>query len=75
MAQTKSLPNFTVLGEKVEPKLNLYSSEEGKSIECVYYLGSKKDVMFYAYYGIPDHVDFKGEVSIYSRWKFVLSMQ
>jgi glycopeptide antibiotics resistance protein len=64
IAQTKSLPSFTVLGNKVEPKLNLYSSEDGKSKEYTYHLGNKNDVIFYAYYGIPDNVDFKGEVSI-----------
>nr|WP_315024575.1 VanZ family protein [uncultured Aminipila sp.] len=70
IAKTKKLPSFTVLGNKVEPKWNLYSSEDGKSKEYTYHLGNKKDVMFYAYYGIPDNVDFKGEVSIIADGNF-----
>lgn len=64
IAQTKNLPSFTVSGNKVEPKLNIYRNEDEKSKEYTYHLGNKKDVTFYAYYGIPDNVDFKGEVTI-----------
>ncbi len=59
-----NIPGFTVSGNKVEPELNLYSSEDGRSKEYTYQLGNRKNATFYAYYGIPDKVDFKGEVSI-----------
>jgi hypothetical protein len=64
MPMTKDLPKFTVAGEKIEPKINLYSSE-GKEIKTyTYILGDKKDVMFYSYFGIPDNEDFNGELII-----------
>lgn len=63
-AQTDQLPSFTVANHTVAPKLNLYSSEDGSSKEYTYRLVNKQDVKFYANYGIPDDVEFKGEVSI-----------
>ncbi|WP_282943355.1 VanZ family protein [Paenibacillus sp. RC67] len=64
MPMTRKLPSFTVAGEKVEPKMNVYSSEDGKSTKYTYILGNKKDVMFYGYYGILDNEDFQGEVTL-----------
>lgn len=64
MPMTNDLPNFTVAGEKIEPKFNLYSSK-GKGIKTyTYILGNKKDVWFHSYFGIPDNGVFKGEVKI-----------
>lgn len=64
MPMTGNLPSFTVAGKKIEPKMNVYTSEGDKSKSYTYILGNKKDVMFYSYYGIPDKGDFKGEVTI-----------
>lgn len=64
MPMTKNLPKFTVAGEKIEPKINLYSSE-GKEIKTyTYILGNKKDVWFHSYFGIPDNGVFESEFKI-----------
>lgn len=64
MPMTGNLPSFTVAGENITPKMNVYTSEDGKSKSYTYNLGDKKDVTLYAYFGIPDHGDSKGKVSI-----------
>lgn len=64
MPMTGNLPSFTVAGKKIEPKMNVYSSEGDKSKSYTYVLGNKKVRMLYSYYGIPDEGDFKGEVTI-----------
>ncbi|MFJ7365920.1 VanZ family protein [Peribacillus frigoritolerans] len=64
MPMTENLPSFTVAGKKIEPKMNVYNSEEDKSKSYTYILGNKKEVTFYSYYGIPDKGNFKGEVTI-----------
>ncbi|MCY8521119.1 VanZ family protein [Bacillus atrophaeus] len=61
---TENLPSFTIKSKRIKPKMNMYSSEGNRSKKYIYILGNKKDVMFYSYYGIPDNVDFKGEVTI-----------
>ncbi|MEC0694867.1 VanZ family protein [Bacillus atrophaeus] len=61
---TENLPSFTIKSKRIKPKMNMYSSEGNRSKKYTYILGNKKDVMFYSYYGIPDNVDFKGEVTI-----------
>lgn len=61
---TENLPSFTVAGERIEPKMNVYSSE-GKSTKTYnYILGNKENVWLYFYFGIPDNGDFKGEAKI-----------
>ncbi|MGG2091543.1 VanZ family protein [Bacillus sp. S13(2024)] len=61
---TENLPSFIIAGERIEPKMNVYSSE-GKSTKTYnYILGNKENVWLYFYFGIPDNVDFKGEAKI-----------
>lgn len=69
---TNDLPNFTVAGEKIDPKLNLYSSESKEIKTYTYTLGDKKDVKFYSYFGIPDNEDFKGELIIMADGKQIV---
>lgn len=64
MPMTKDLPHFTVAGEKIEPKINLYNSGGKEVKKYTYILGNKKDVMFYSYFDIPDHGDYIGELII-----------
>lgn len=64
MPMTENLPSFTVAGQKIEPKMNVYNSEGGKSKSYTYILGNKEGVTLYSYYGILDKGDFKGEVTI-----------
>ncbi|MET3292397.1 UNVERIFIED_CONTAM: glycopeptide antibiotics resistance protein [Brevibacillus sp. OAP136] len=61
---TANLASFTVKGQKIEPKWNVYSSQEEQKKTYTYILGNKTDVMFYSVYGIPDQVGSKGEVTI-----------
>ncbi|MGE7187096.1 VanZ family protein [Peribacillus sp. NPDC006672] len=63
MPMTEDLPSFN-MGKKIEPKMNVYTSEGDKGKEYTYILGNKKDVIFYANFGIPDNEEFKGEVVI-----------
>jgi hypothetical protein len=63
---SENLPSFTVAGKRIEPKMNMYSNEDASSTVYTYNLGDKKDVIFYAYYGIPDNEDFKGEVTVFA---------
>ncbi|CAI8765484.1 Glycopeptide antibiotics resistance protein [Brevibacillus sp. IT-7CA2] len=61
---TENLPSFTVAGERIEPKMNVYSNE-GESIKTYnYILGNQKNVWLYFYFGIPDNGDSKGEAKI-----------
>ncbi|PEF72232.1 VanZ family protein [Bacillus pseudomycoides] len=60
----ENLPNFTVAGERIEPKMNVYSSEGESTKTYNYILGNKENVWLYFYFGIPDNVDFKGEAKI-----------
>ncbi|CUH92980.1 MULTISPECIES: VanZ family protein [Bacillota] len=62
-AITKKLPTFTVLGEKVQPKFNLFSSEDGMDKEYLFNL-EKKSLWFYANCGIPDNEVYEGSVKI-----------
>ncbi|MED1018419.1 VanZ family protein [Bacillus atrophaeus] len=64
MPMTENLPSFTIKSKRIKPKMNMYGSEGNRNKKYTYILGNKKDVMFYSYYGIPDNVDFKGEVTI-----------
>ncbi|MED4714218.1 MULTISPECIES: VanZ family protein [Bacillus] len=61
---TENLPSFTVTGEQIEPKMNVYSSEGESTKTYNYILGNKENVWLYFYFGIPDNVDFKGETKI-----------
>ncbi|MCR8985470.1 VanZ family protein [Brevibacillus laterosporus] len=61
---TENLPSFTVAGKKIEPKMNVYSSEGESNKKYDYILGNKKDVWLHFNFGIPDTGDFKGEVKI-----------
>ncbi|MDR0269908.1 VanZ family protein [Paenibacillus sp.] len=61
---TENLPSFTVAGERIEPKMNVYSSEGESTKTYNYILGNKETVWLYFYFGIPDNVDFKGEAKI-----------
>lgn len=60
---TEKLSTFTVQGEKVQPEFNLFSSRDGKSKDYVFDLG-KKNLWFYANFGIPDGEEHKGSVTI-----------
>ncbi|MBU3174121.1 VanZ family protein [Clostridium estertheticum] len=62
-AITKNFSTFTVQGEKVQPKFNLFSSVDGISKEHLFNLG-KKNLWFYANCGIPDKEAYKGSVTI-----------
>ncbi|MGE7601549.1 hypothetical protein ACQKL5_03495 [Peribacillus sp. NPDC097675] len=64
MPMTGNLSSFTVAGKKIEPKLNVYTSEDGKRKSYTYILGNKGNVTFYSYFGIPYNGDSKGEVTI-----------
>lgn len=64
MPITESLPKFIVAGKKIEPKMNVYSSEGVKNKSYTYNFGNKKDVILYSFYGIPDTGDLNGEVTI-----------
>ncbi len=57
---TENLPSVTVAGERIEPKMNVYSSEGESTKTYNYILGNKEDVWLYFYFGIPDNGDFKG---------------
>ncbi|MFJ7746582.1 VanZ family protein [Peribacillus sp. NPDC097295] len=59
-----NLSSFTVAGKKIEPKLNVYTSKDGKSKSYTYNLENKEDVTLYAYFGISDNGDSKGELTI-----------
>lgn len=61
---TENLPSFTVAGERIEPKMNVYSSEGESTKTYNYILGTKENVRLYFYFGIPDNGDFKGEAKI-----------
>lgn len=61
---TENLPSFTVAGERIEPKMNVYSSEGESTKTYNYFLGNKEDVWLYFYFGIPDNGDLKGEAKI-----------
>ncbi|WP_429844223.1 VanZ family protein [Brevibacillus sp. FIR094] len=61
---TEKLPSFTVAGEQIEPKMNVYSSEGESTKTYNYILGNKENVWLSFYFGIPDNVDFKGEAKI-----------
>lgn len=63
MPITKNFSTFTVQGEGVQPKFNLFSSEAGMSKEHLFNLG-KKNLWFYANCGIPDNEVYKGSVKI-----------
>ncbi|MED1914246.1 VanZ family protein [Bacillus thuringiensis] len=61
---TENLPSFTVAGERIEPKMNVYSSEGEATKTYSYILGNKENVWLYFYFGIPDNGDVKGEAKI-----------
>ncbi|QDS36540.1 VanZ family protein [Brevibacillus brevis] len=61
---TENLPSFTVAGERIEPKMNVYSSEGESTKTYNYILGNKENVWLYFYFGIPDTGDVKGEAKI-----------
>lgn len=61
---TGNLPSFTVAGKRIEPEMNLYSSDGEKEKKYTYILGNKKDVKLYSNYGIQDKGDSKGGVTI-----------
>ncbi|EJL20905.1 VanZ family protein [Brevibacillus sp. BC25] len=61
---TENLPSFTVAGERIEPKMNVYSSEGESTKTYNYILGNQKNVWLYFYFGIPDNGDSKGEAKI-----------
>ncbi|MCK1999698.1 VanZ family protein [Psychrobacillus psychrodurans] len=63
MPLTENLPSFTMSGERIEPKMNVYISEGDKEKKYTYIL-KKKDGNFYANFGIPDNEEFKGEIII-----------
>ncbi len=63
MTITNSFPTFTVEGETVQPKFNLYSGEDGISKEYLFNL-DKKNLWLYANYGIPDGEEYNGSVTI-----------
>ncbi|MFJ7735390.1 VanZ family protein [Lysinibacillus sp. NPDC097287] len=60
----ENLLSFEIEQEKIEPKINLYSSED-KTTKIFTYLLEGKDILLSLNYGIPDHVsDFEGEIII-----------
>ncbi|MFC8687823.1 VanZ family protein [Brevibacillus porteri] len=61
---TENLPSFTVAGERVEPKMNVYSSEGEATKTYNYILGNEENVWLYFYFGIPDNGGSKGEAKI-----------
>ncbi|CUU47864.1 VanZ family protein [Clostridium beijerinckii] len=60
---TNSFSTFTVEDEVVQPKFNLFDSNDGISKEYLFNLG-KKNLWLYANYGIPDGEEYKGSVTI-----------
>ncbi|GED60161.1 VanZ family protein [Brevibacillus formosus] len=61
---TENLPSFTVAGERIEPKMNVYSSEGESTKTYNYILGNQENVWLSFYFGIPDNGDAKGEAKI-----------
>ncbi|WP_144551352.1 VanZ family protein [Bacillus mycoides] len=61
---TENFQSFTIAGEQIEPKMNVYSSKGESTKTYNYILGNKENVWLYFYFGIPDNVDFKGEAKI-----------
>ncbi|WP_258023014.1 VanZ family protein [Brevibacillus formosus] len=61
---TENLPSFTVAGERIEPKMNVYSSEGESTKTYNYILGNRENVWLSFYFGIPDNGDSKGEAKI-----------
>ncbi|WP_237899831.1 VanZ family protein [Brevibacillus brevis] len=61
---TENLPSFTVAGERIEPKMNVYSSEGEPTKTYTYILGNKENVWLSFYFGIPDNGDSTGEAKI-----------
>lgn len=64
MPITHDLPSFAIAGEKIIPKLNLYSSEGKEIKEYKYTFDDKKEVLLYYNFGFPDHVDSNSELII-----------
>ncbi|TKI57750.1 VanZ family protein [Brevibacillus antibioticus] len=61
---TENLPSFSIAGERIEPKMNVYSSEAESTKTYHYILGNQKNVWLSFYFGIPDNGDSKGEAKI-----------
>lgn len=60
---TKDFLTFTVQGETVQPKFNLFNSGDKTIGEYSFHLG-KKNLWLYANCGIPDEEAYKGSVTI-----------
>ncbi|BAH41350.1 conserved hypothetical membrane protein [Brevibacillus brevis NBRC 100599] len=61
---TENFPSFSVAGERIEPKMNVYSSEGESTKTYNYILGNQKNVWLSFYFGIPDNGGSKGEAKI-----------
>lgn len=64
MPMTQDLPSFTIAGEKIIPKTNLYSSEGEEITKYIYTLGDEKEVLLYFNFGFPDNDDTNSELII-----------
>ena len=60
----RNLPGFDIGHEKIEPKINLYSSEDN-NIEVFTYVFRGKDIVLYLNYGVTDNAsDYDSEMII-----------
>jgi glycopeptide antibiotics resistance protein len=64
MPMTQDLPSLTIAGEKIIPKMNLYSSEGEEIKEYTYTLDEKKEVLLYFSFGFPIYEDSNSELII-----------
>lgn len=62
-SMSTNLYRFEIGGEKVEPRLNEYSSEGKKFEKYTYNLGNK-EIILSGHCGIPDHIDYDGGATI-----------
>ncbi|GLC89923.1 VanZ family protein [Lysinibacillus piscis] len=61
---TDALPTFTVAGKKKVPQFNVYNNEGTTSTSYTYTIEGKEDFILYLNMGIPDDVEFQGNVII-----------
>lgn len=58
---TEALPDLTVGGEKIKPKINVYASKGNENQTYTYRWDAKKEIRLYAYFGIVDNGGSAGE--------------
>ncbi|ETT67650.1 VanZ family protein [Paenibacillus odorifer] len=72
MPITHNLPSFTIAGENIIPKMNLYSSEGEEIKKYTYTLGDKKEVSLYFSFGFPENENSSSELMIIADGNVIL---